>query len=87
MSKREEHEKNKALLEAEVKEYREVLARLFASRDGKYLLKKLIRYSGIFAFDNNVPDGRLAEQKGIRKFFLEVFWQHLDKTTKMESME
>ncbi len=86
LARREQTEKQKALLAEEVAEYKLVLNRLFSSADGKYLLKKMIRYSGVFSFDNNPPDGRLAEEKGKKKFFLELFWQFLDKTIKMESM-
>lgn len=85
-ARREQTEKQKALLKEEMDEYKLVLSRIFSSPDGQYLLKKMIRYSGVFSFDNNPPDGRLAEEKGKRKFFLELFWQFLDKTIKMESM-
>ncbi len=83
---RKQDEHRRELLKEEIADYTLVINRLFSSPDGQYLLKKWARYAGIFSFDNLPPDGRLAEEKGKRKFFLEIIWQYLDKTIKMESM-
>lgn len=83
---RQQAEKQAALLKEEVEEYKAVLNRIFSSPDGQYVLKKWMKGAGIFSFDNLPPDGRLAVEKGMRKFFLEFIWQYLDKTIKMESM-
>lgn len=86
LDQRKKTEEQRELLKEEIADYTAALNRLFASPDGQYLLKKWAKYAGIFSFDNLPPDGRLAEEKGKRKFFLELIWQFLDKTIKMESL-
>lgn len=86
LEKRQKEEQRRELLKEEIADYTAALNRIFATPDGKFLLKKWTRYAGIFSFDNLPPDGRLAEEKGKRKFFLELIWQFLDKTLKMESL-
>lgn len=86
LEQRQKAEQQRELLKEEIADYTMVINRIFASPDGQYLLKKWTKYAGIFSFDNNPPDGRLAEEKGKRKFFLELIWLYLDKTLKMESL-
>lgn len=86
LEQRKQAEEKRELLKEEVADYTAVLNRVFSSPDGQYLLKKWQRGAGIYSFDNLPPDGRLAVEKGVRKFFLEFIWQYLDKTIKMESL-
>ncbi len=83
---RQKEQHRRELLKEEVADYTAALNRIFASPDGQYLLKKWMKGAGIFSFDNLPPDGRLAVEKGMRKFFLEFIWQYLEKTIKMESL-
>lgn len=78
MAKREKDAQVAAILAEEVEEYRKVLNRLFATRDGQYLLKKMIRYSGLFSFDNKF-DASMIEQKGKQKMITEMIKPYLTK--------
>lgn len=84
LQRRQEKEKQELLLKEEIEEYRVVLNRLFSSPDGQYFLKKLIKYCGIYLFDNAPPDGRLAEEKGKRKVYLELIRPYLHTTVRQQ---
>ena len=74
----------KQRLEAEREEYKKACQAIFASDSGKFVLKHLIKYCGIYHFDNKAPDGNLAVEKGRRSVYLEAIRPFLDKTTLIE---
>ena len=74
----------KQRLEAEREEYKKACQAIFASEHGKFVLKHLIKYCGIFHFDNKPPDGNLAVEKGRRSVNLEALRPSLDATTLIE---
>lgn len=81
---RQAREKQKELLAEEVAEYRLVLNRLFASPDGQYFLKKLIKYCGVYSFDNSINPTKDVKDAERRKIYLELIRPYLDKTILME---
>ena len=81
---RERRKHQEALLAEEVAEYRMVLNRLFASPDGQFFLKKLIKYCGVYSFDNRVNPTQDVKDAERRKVYLELIRPYLDKTILME---
>lgn len=79
MEKREQQKRVDAILAEERADYIKVVNRLFSTRDGQYFLKKMIRYSGLFSFDNKF-DATIFEDKGKKKFLTELILPYLDKT-------
>jgi len=84
---REKRERQQALLAEEVREYRLVLNRLFASPDGQFFLKKLIKYCGVNSFDNSINPTKDVKDAERRKVYLELIRPYLDKTILMEIIE
>lgn len=81
---KENRKKQEALLAEEVHQYREVLNRLFASPDGQFFLKKLIKYCGVYSFDNSINPTKDVKDAERRKVYLELIRPYLDKTILME---
>lgn len=73
----------KRLIE-EQQHYTEALNAIFASDNGKTVLKHLIQFCGIFKENEALPDGRLAVQKGRRQVYLTAIRPFLDKSILME---
>lgn len=78
LADRAKREKAKALIDEEVVEYKRALNRLFSSRDGRFFLKKLIRYCGIYSFDKTLNPAKLIENDGKRKVYLEMIRPYLE---------
>lgn len=81
---RKKAEENKEKMREMREQYKAALNRVLSTPDGQFVMKQLIDYCGVFTFDNAPPDGRLAEDKGKRKVYLEAIRPFLDKTIKME---
>lgn len=81
---RERKKQQQAALAEEVAEYKLVLNRLFASQDGQYFLKKLIKWSGVYSFDNSGNPTKDVKDAERRKVYLELIRPYLDKTILME---
>lgn len=71
---------NRAKMLEKQEEYRKALNRMASTPDGQYVLKQLIEFCGVFAFDNSAPDGRLAVEKGRRQVYLQAVRPFLDKS-------
>lgn len=85
LDKKKMEEQRKALLEEEIAEWKACIERIFSSPDGKFLAKKIIKYSGVFSFDSERLDGsKIAEAAIKRKFWLELFRPYLNKVTRTE---
>ena len=78
LEQKQERERVHAILQEEVKEYSAVLNRIFSTRDGQYLLKKMIRYTCLLAFDNKF-DASMIEAKGKEKVLTELILPYLAK--------
>jgi RNase P/RNase MRP subunit p30 len=74
----------KQRLQEEQEAYKKSLNEIFASDNGKFVLKHLIVFCGIFHEDDKAPDGRLAVQKGRRQVYNMAIRPFLDKTLRME---
>lgn len=84
LEKKKAKEHQRALLAEEIEEYKACLDRLFSSPDGKYFIKKLIRYVGLFSFDTKIDAGKLVEDAAKKKVYLELIRPYLSATTRME---
>jgi len=85
LSNRETELKRKALLEEEIAEYKTALNEMFSTPNGKLVASKIIKYSGIHAFDNERIDGaKLIEKEARRKLWLELFRPYLNPTIRRE---
>ena len=81
--KKRDAEAKQRILE-EKQQYTKSLNNIFASDDGKFVLKHLLVLMGIFSEDESLPDGRLAVQKGRRQVYLKGIRPFLEKTLRME---
>ena len=81
---REKKQMQEALLAEEVAEYKLVLNRLFSTPDGQYFLKKIIKYCGVYSFDNSINPTKDVKDAERRKIYLELIRPYLDKTILME---
>ncbi len=81
LSKKQEREKQFALLQHEVAEYQVILKKLLSTPEGKYFLKKLIKFSEIFSFDKEINPAKLVKDSGRKSVYLEMIRPYLDKKT------
>ena len=82
MKKKDAEAKQRVLDEQEA--YKTALNAIFASDNGKFVLKHLLVFCGVFHEDDKAPDGRLAVQKGRRQVYMMAIRPFLDKTLRME---
>ncbi|MCK5612042.1 hypothetical protein KAR91_59780 [Candidatus Pacearchaeota archaeon] len=71
--------KQRAVVEAEIEDYKAMLERLCDTRDGAFFMRKMIRYCGIFAADES--------EVGKRKVFLELVYPYIKKSTLTKILE
>lgn len=87
LERKAEQERKEAIIAEEVADYKAVLERICSSPDGQFIMKKLIRYCGVFSFDHKIDGGKLVEDAGKRKVFLELFYPYLSKPTLTKILE
>lgn len=81
--RREEALKHKAILEEEIIEYKMVINRLASTPDGQYFLRKLIKFAGIYSFDNDINPAKMVEDRGKRRAYVELVRPFLETSTRI----
>lgn len=78
---RQKSEDVKATILENEAEWKKVINRMFATEDGQFFAKYMLRYLGIFNIDNSNNQIKLIEDNGKRKFYLELIRPYLDAKT------
>lgn len=81
---RHERERKKAQVDEDIKEFKRVTKKLFSSPYGRYWLKRLITWSGVFDDDVELNPAKLIEDKGRKSVYLTFIRPYLDPVTKAE---
>lgn len=79
MAQRKEAEHQHAIREEEVKEFAGAVNRIFSSPDGQLLLKKMIRYSGLLAFDKTIDGAKMLKHEGRKEMIKELLLPYLNR--------
>lgn len=82
--RQEEREKQQEVIVENIEEYKLSLNRIFAMNEGKILAKYMLRFSGVFADDNQLNPAKLIEDKGKRAYYLKMIRPFLDPQLRME---
>lgn len=80
LARREKAKEKETITQEEMAEYAEVVNKLFSTPEGKYFLNKMIKYCGIYSFDNRVDAVTLIEEKGRRGVYLSMIRPYLDQS-------
>lgn len=77
-------DKRDAIIAEEVEEYTKALNGMANSPNGKLFMRKLVRYCGVFAFDQKIDPAKLVADEARRKVYLELVRPYLTNETRME---
>ena len=79
-------ERDKALLiqKEDEEEYKKALNQFAATREGRYLFSRWLRYIGIFHSDDQINPAQLIVDKGKRDFYLKMIRPYLDKKNRKD---
>lgn len=66
------------------KEYKAALNAVAKTRNGRLVLKYVLRYSKIYSVSTTSDVLKLADERTRKNFWLEMFGRYLDKTNRME---
>lgn len=77
------NEKRDVVKEVEA-EYRKALSAVANTRNGQFVLKYLVKASGINSVEYGSDIVKMADARGRRNFFLEMIWQYLTPAAKQE---
>lgn len=74
-------EVQQSIIEEEMADWKDMLLRLFSTKDGIYLGQKLFQHSGCSVWDPDVQPVALVAQKGKSEFYLRYVRPFLDNKT------
>lgn len=80
---RERDEKKEIVKEVEA-EYRKALNAVASTKNGQFVLKYLLKASGINSVDYGSDIVKMADARGRRNYFLEMVWNYLSPASKQE---
>jgi hypothetical protein len=84
MAKKEREARREAVTAEEVEEYKRCLEIVFNSPAGLYFAVKLLKYCGIYTYDQNLNPAKMVEDAGKRRVYLELIRPYLSKETLMK---
>lgn len=79
MKQRAEQAHRQAVTDEEVKDFCGTVNRIFSSPDGQILLKKMIRFSGLFAFDKTIDGAKMLKHEGRKEMITELLLPYLNR--------
>jgi hypothetical protein len=79
-----DRKRQEEITKEELEELKKCVNRIFASRDGQFFGKCLVRFCGVFKVDTETNSVKLVEDNGKKKVYLQFIRPLLDKTLRME---
>lgn len=77
LNERKDQERFKDIVGERYEEYKQALNGVASTPNGQHFLKFLIRYCGVFSYQQKLDPGKLVEEQGMRKVYLDAIRPHL----------
>ncbi len=84
MARHAEREKALLIQKEDEQDYKKALNEFCASKEGRYLFSRWLRYIGLFSTDDQINPAQLVVDKGKKDFYLKMIRPYLDKKTRKD---
>lgn len=59
-------------------QYKDAINRLLSTSDGRYFARVLLKYTGMFSFDESRNQIQMVERNALRRMYIELVRKYLD---------